>query len=130
MERGVFVVSSTPELDGRPPWTIRSLIAAHKWITLGGVAVLAVLVAMILIAALGPKAGALTDATTCAQWGSADQNEQTAYAKRYIAEHPLPASAHETPATVIGAINNNCMTAFSEDVDGTTSIEQALSGSF
>lgn len=131
MEQGAFAgSSSTPVVDGRPPWTVRGLIASHKWITLAAVAALAVMVAMILVAALGPKAGAVTDATTCAQWGSASQTQQTAYARRYIRAHPLPASAGETPATVIGAINNNCMTAFSEDVDATTSVVRALSGTF
>jgi hypothetical protein len=130
MEQGAFAGSSTPVVDGRPPWTVRGLIAAHKWLTVAVAAVLAVMVAVSLVAALGPKAGAVTDATTCAQWGSTTQDQQTAYARRYIREHPLPASAGETPATVIGAINNNCMTAFSEDVDDTTSVARALSGTF
>lgn len=85
---------------------------------------------MFLVAALGPKAGAVSDATSCSQWGSADQSQQAAYARRYIREHGPLAGGRTSSADVITAINNGCMQAFGEDVDETTSVVQAISGNF
>ena len=57
----------------------------------GGGGRVAVMVAMIMVAALGAKAGAVTDQTTCTEWGSANENRQNAYATLYVREHgPAP----------------------------------------
>jgi hypothetical protein len=114
--------------DGQQ-WTLRGLIADHKLFALGALAFCAVLVATIVIAALGPKAGAVSDATTCSQWGSANWNQQTAYARRYAQEHGGVAG-QTSPMAIITAINDGCMQAFGEDVDDTTSVVQAISGNF
>lgn len=111
------------------PWTVRRLIAAHKPVALAALAVCALTVAMFLVAVLGPKAGAVTDATTCSQWGSAKWSRQTGYARRYVEEHGGIAG-QTSPMAVITAINNGCMEAFGEDVDDTTSVVQAISGNF
>ena len=113
-----------------PQWTVRGLLAAHKVLALAVTAICALLVAMFLIAALNPKAGAVTDATTCTQWGSSNQSRQTTYARRYIQEHGPQAGARESPASVIAAINNGCMQAFGEDVADITTVAQAISGNF
>ena len=52
-------------------WTLRGLIADHRVAALGVAAVCAVMVAMIMVAVLGAKAGAVTDQTTgrcCTDW--------------------------------------------------------------
>jgi hypothetical protein len=98
--------------------------------SLAVVATAALVVAMFLAAALGPKGGAVTDATTCTQWGSSNQSLQTAYARRYLREPGALAAAGKSPATVIAAINNGCMQAFGEDVADTTTVVQAISGNF
>jgi hypothetical protein len=116
--------------DGGGQWTLRGLIAAHKLASLAVAATAAVVVAMFLAAALGPTGGAITDTTSCTQWGSSDQNLQTAYAQRYLREPGALAAAGRSPATVIAAINNGCMQAFGEDVADTTSVVQAISGNF
>jgi hypothetical protein len=126
-----LVASSTSAsaAGGDRTWTIRGLIAAHRLIALAAVGICALLVAMTLVAALGPKGGAVTDATTCSQWGSANWRQQTAYARRYVQEHGGVAG-QTSPAAVINAINDGCMQAFGEDVDDTTSVVQAISGNF
>lgn len=110
-------------------WTVRGLIAAHKLIALAAAAVCAVTVAMFLVGLLGPKAGAVTDATTCSQWGSANWNQETAYARLYVEEHGA-IDGQTSPMAIINTINNECMVAFGEDVDDTTSVVQAISGNF
>lgn len=123
-------MDGAPAVDGAPAWTIRGLLATHKLVALAVAAALALMVAMFLVAALGPKGGAITDATSCSQWGSSNQALQTAYGQRYIREHRRLAAEGASPATVITAINNNCTQAFGEDVADTTSVAQALSGNF
>jgi hypothetical protein len=124
--------SSTPSLqaDGSgQSWTVRGLIAAHKRVALAAAAVCAVMVAMFLFGVLGPKAGAVTDTTTCSQWGSAHWSQQTAYARLYVREHGA-IDAHTSPMAIINVINNECTLAYGEDVDDTTSVVQAISGNF
>jgi hypothetical protein len=121
--------SAFPAGGSGQSWSLRGLIAAHKLLALAVAATFALMVAMLLFAVLGPKAGAVTDATTCSQWGAADWNQQTAYARRYVQEHG-PINGQTSPMAIINLINNECMVAYGEDVDDTTSIVQAMSGNF
>jgi flagellar basal body-associated protein FliL len=111
-------------------WTLRGVLARHKWIALGIAAVVAVMVAMILVAALGSKGGAIGDATTCSQWSSSNQTRQIAYARLYVREHGARLAAEPSPASVIAAINRGCNQAFGEDVSDTVTVLQAISGNF
>ena len=87
--------------------------------------------AIVVAAVLGPKGGAISDATTCSQWGSANQNQQTAYARLYTGEHGRVAARWGTgTSAVLRAINAGCIKAYGEDVDDTTSLVQAVSGDF
>lgn len=116
----------------QPPelWTIRGLIASHKSAAAAVAGLLAATVVVFVLVALGAKAGAVTDATTCTQWGSANVNRQSAYAELYLKEHgPIPKWGG-SPADVIRAINWGCGTAFGEDVADTTTVAQAISGNF
>ena len=110
-------------------WTVRGVIAGHKLIALGAAVSCALLVAMLLFAVLGPKAGAVTDATTCSDWGSATWSQQTAFARRYVYEQG-PVAGHITSTDIINLITNECLVASGEDVDDTTTIVQAMTGKF
>ena len=113
------------------PWTVRGLIASHKVASLLTAALLAGTLAIFVIVALGPKGGAVTDSTTCAQWGSSNVNEQDAYARRYVSEHgPVSPRWGPAPTGVINAINAGCYQAFGEDVSDTATVVQAISRSF
>jgi hypothetical protein len=113
------------------PWTIRGLIASHKVASLVIVALCIVTVASFALIALGPRAGAVTDSTTCAQWGSTNVNEQDAYARLYVREHgPVSPRWGPAPTGVINAINAGCYQAFGEDVSDTATVVQAISRSF
>ena len=84
-----------------------------------------------MLIALGPKAGAATDSTTCAQWGSTNVNGQDAYARLYVREHgPVSPRWGPSPGGVINAINAGCYEAFGEDVSDTATVVQAISRSF
>ena len=113
------------------PWTVRGLIASHRTASLvvAGLCVLAVGFSVLI--ALGGVAGAVTDSTTCTQWGSTNVNGQNAYARLYVREHgPVSPGWGPAPAGVINAINAGCFKAYGEDVSDQTSVVQAISGNF
>ncbi|MGH2885155.1 MAG: hypothetical protein ACRDPA_21025 [Solirubrobacteraceae bacterium] len=113
------------------PWTLRGLIASHKMASLVIAGLCAATVTALLLVALGPKAGAVTDGTTCAQWGSTNVTAQDAYASLYIREHGRVASGWGPGEQgVINAINAGCYQAFGEDVSDTATVVQAISRSF
>jgi hypothetical protein len=123
--------STTQSPQDAGSWTVRGLLARHKWLALAAAAACSVLVAMFFVAVFGGKAGAVTDSTTCDQWGSANQNRQTTYARFYIREHG-PVSVRWGPGAtgVINAINAGCALAFGEDVSDTATVVQAISRDF
>jgi hypothetical protein len=90
-----------------------------------------VTVAVAAMVLLGPKAGAVTDKTTCAQWGSTNVDRQAAYARLYLEEHgPVSPRWGPAPVGVINAINAGCYQAFGEDVSDTATVVQAVSRDF
>jgi hypothetical protein len=121
--------STAAPQDGEA-WTLRGLIVRHKLAALGLGALFAVMLAAILAAALGPKAGAVSDSTTCTQWGSANQVQQAAYAKLYVKEHGPLGGGGTSPSKVIAAINDGCTRAYGDDVSDTVTVRQAISGKF
>jgi len=89
------------------------------------------MVAYFVLIALGPRAGAVTDSTTCEQWGSTNVNGQDAYARLYVREHgPVSPRWGLAPEGVINAINAGCYQAFGEGVSDTATVGQAISRSF
>lgn len=83
------------------------------------------------LTALGAKAGAVTDSTTCAQWSSANVDRQNAYARLYVREHGRVSPGWgPAPGGVINAINAGCYQAFGEDVSDTATVVQAISRNF
>ena len=102
----------------------------HKYVALGLAAVVAFMLAMILVAVFGAKAGAVSDSTTCTQWGSANQVKQATYAKLYVKEHGPLRGGGRSPSDVIAAINDGCTRAYGEDVSDTVTVTQAISGNF
>lgn len=112
-------------------WTIRGLVARHRAATAGVAAVIVAMVALILVAALGAKGGAVSDATTCTQWGSANINRQDDYARLYVGEHgPVSPRWGPSPTGVVNAINAGCAQAFGEGVSDTVTVVQAISRNF
>jgi len=113
------------------PWTVRGLIASHKLGSLVVGALCAATVAVLVLVLLGPKAGTVTDRTTCDQWGSTNVNQQNAYARLYIQEHGRVSARWGAPEQgVINAINAGCYQAFGEDVSDTATVVQAISRDF
>jgi hypothetical protein len=128
-------VSTSPLETQRPtdsvPWTLRGLIASHKWPSLIAGALCVLVVAVLALVLLGPKAGAVTDSTTCQQWGSTNVIRQDAYARLYVKEHgPVSSRWGPAPVGVINAINAGCYQAFGEDVSDTATVVQAISRDF
>jgi hypothetical protein len=113
------------------PWTLRGLVTSHKAAALVIAALCASTVAIFVLVAMGPKGGAVTDSTTCAQWGSTNVSAQDAYAWLYVKEHgPVSPGWGPAPTGVVNAINAGCYQAFGEDVSDTATVVQAVSRSF
>jgi hypothetical protein len=119
---------ATPAAADLEPWTTRRLLARHKRAAWAVAAFVALMVAMALVTLLGSRGGAVSDATTCTQWGSATQDQQTAYARLYVREHGALRNGETAPASVIAAVNNGCSLAFTNDVSDTMTVVQAISG--
>jgi hypothetical protein len=119
-----------PPVPGTEQWTIRGLVSTHPTAALVAAGLIAILVGTFLFVALGAKAGAVTDGTTCTQWGSANDTRQTAYAELYVREHgPVPRWG-SSPAEVIAAINTGCDVAYGDDVADQATVVQAIRGTF
>lgn len=119
-----------PSDHGAGNWTLRGLIVRHKRFSLGVLAVIVAMLAVFVITLLGPSAGSVTDSTTCAGWGSSDQDQQRAYASSYVSEHgPLKSGATD-PVTVEAAINKGCGQAFDNDVADTITVYQAINNQY
>lgn len=125
----------SPSASTAPPkdlelWTIRGLIARHRLAAFGAAAIIAAMLAVILVGLLGPSAGAISDTSTCTQWGAANQDQQVTYAKLYVREHGSLRGGKTSPASVINAINYGCDQAYGDDVSDTATVVQAISGNF
>jgi hypothetical protein len=131
----VLIMSTSPLASYTPtetvPWTMRSLIASHKVASTVIAVLLVAVVAVFVVIALGPKGGAVTDSTTCAQWGSTNVDAQDAYSRLYVKEHgPVDPRWGPPPVGVINAINAGCYQAFGEDVSDSATVIQAIKRSF
>jgi hypothetical protein len=122
---------STTAPDDSELWTIRGLVARHKLAASGLAAATAVMVALILVSLLGSTTGgAVSDATTCSEWGSANTHQQAAYARLYVRKHGPLRGGGTSPANVIAAINTGCTQAYEDDVSDTATVLQAITGNF
>ena len=115
------IVSPTTEA-----WTTRALIARHRRLSLSVLAIIVVMVALLVAGIAGSNAGAVSDASTCSAWSSANQGQQQAYAGLYVREHgALPGGATST-ASVAAAIDKGCMQAFGSDAADLVNVYQAI----
>lgn len=135
MRECVLIVSTsrlaTRTASDSAPWTIRGLIASHKVASLVIAALCILMVGFPVLIVLGPKAGPVSDSTTCTQWGSTNINGQDAYARLYVREHgPVSSRWGPAPAGVVNAINAGCFQAYGDDVSDQTTVVQAISGDF
>jgi hypothetical protein len=105
---------------------LRKLVAKHKLLALCAAATAALVLAMLLFAIFGSKAGAVGDSTSCSQWGSANQVRQADYARLYVREHGPLSNGASSVAAVEGAINSGCIIAFENDEETTVSVLQSI----
>ncbi|HWD64820.1 MAG TPA: hypothetical protein VG405_06560 [Solirubrobacteraceae bacterium] len=103
-----------------------SLVSRYRWFALAALAVLVILAVMLLVAVLGPKAGAVTDSTACSQWGSTNQTKQAAYARQYVRRHGSLADGASSVAAIESAINTGCMAAYASDEEDTITVLQSI----
>jgi hypothetical protein len=110
---------------------MRGLVASHKRASLLIAGLFVIALAYLALVAVGPKAGAVTDRTTCEQWGSTNVNGQDAYARLYVSEHgDVSPRWGPVPVGVINAINAGCYQAYGEGVANTATVVQAISRDF
>jgi hypothetical protein len=85
---------------------------------------LLILIALFVVALVGPRGGAVSDSTSCTQWGSSNQSEQHAYGELYLREHGRRVAS--TVSGVEAAINAGCMAAFASDEEDTVTVLDAI----
>ncbi len=105
---------------------LRKLLAKHKLFALCAAASVALMLAMLLFAVFGPKAGTVTDSTSCSQWGSTNQVRQADYARLYVREHGPLSDGASSVGAVEGAINSGCMIAYENDEETTVSVLESI----
>lgn len=116
----------TPQEYRPEEMTLRSLIARHRLFALATLGVVVILLVLFLVAVLGPKAGAVTDATVCSQWGSTSHTEQATYAQQYVRRHGTLASGASSVAAVESAIDNGCLAAYASDEEDKVTVLQSI----
>jgi hypothetical protein len=106
--------------------TLRGLLAANRRLSVGVLAILLVLAAIIAASVLGPRVSRISDSTSCSAWGSANQAKRDAYAALYVKEHgPLPSGAIGA-GTIEGVIDDGCTKAYGFDEADTVTVLQAI----
>ncbi len=123
-ERAYAVVMPQAETPGK--WTTWTLITRYKVAAIIGALLLVVLVAIILGGILTSRALVVSDSTTCSSWTSANQTEQRDYGARYVDEHGALRGGGSSPADVVAAINRGCQDAFTNDVEDTVNVVDAI----
>ena len=114
--------------DTADGWNTRALVARHKLAALAGLGVLALLLVIVVGGILTSRPVVVRDSTSCTTWGSANQTQQLAYARRYVKEHGPLTGGVTDPARVIAAINAGCSEANVNDVEDDVNVVQAIHG--
>ena len=131
-------MSTSASTDGARPRgpggespSLRAFIARNKPIAISAIAaVILLLAAVVALGVVGSGGWHVRDATSCSAWSSANQDQQSTYARLYVAEHgPLPSGARD-PASVKAAIDNGCLSAFAYDEADTVNVSQAINGRY
>ena len=105
--------------------SLRKLMAEHRAVSLGALAVLLALAVTITLGALEAGNLRVTDSTSCSAWATANQSTQAAYARLYVREHgPVSGGARDV-SSVEDAVNAGCTQAFSFDEADTVTVLQA-----
>lgn len=110
--------------------SLKALALQHRRASLTIAALLLVFVALLLPGIIGSGSWKVTDATSCAAWSSANQNQQAAYARVYVNQHgPLPSGA-TSAERIENAINSGCTAAFAYDEADRVTVVQAINGRY
>ncbi len=107
-------------------WTMRSLIARHRWAAAGVALVVLLMVGLFLGIVLGPRGGPVSDSTSCTQWSSSNQSEQQAYGRRYLREYGKAPRGRTGVSGVEAAVNAGCMAAYASDEEDTVTVLDAI----
>lgn len=129
MER---IVSTDGGQQTRPAaqTSVRAFVMRHKPVSVGALAALVVIVAVVLPAIPWSGSRNVSDSSPCSTWSSANRSQQRAYARLYVREHgPLPTGA-TSPDSVESAITAGCTAAYAYDDADTVNVIQAIDGRY
>jgi hypothetical protein len=107
-------------------WTTRTLFARHKVAGISAVALLMLLLVIVVGGVLASSTAVVSDSSTCATWAAANQTQQEAYAAEYVREHGASPGGSRDIATVVAAISGGCNDTFSNDVEDSVTVVQAI----
>lgn len=89
--------------------SITGLIRAHKQVSAIVAMLLAAMIAITVGTALaGPSRAALSDSTSCSQWGAASASQQLGYAELYLHEHPAALTVPPMAAGIRATVSQDC----------------------
>lgn len=134
----IRMTSTSASTQGAPPPgpgdeapSLRAFIARNKRLSISAITVVvALLAAVVILGVAGSGAWHVRDSTSCSGWSSANQSQQTAYARLYVNEHgALPSGASDL-ASVKATIDNGCLSAFGYDEADTVNVVQAIKGQY
>ena len=109
-----------------PGLSAREMMGANRALTIGVLALVVAMVAAVGVGLLGAGATKVIDSTPCSGWSSASQTMQDAYARLYVREHGPLASGAADPTSIVAAINDGCIQAFTNGVEDTVNVVQAI----
>ena len=101
-------------------------MAENRALSLGAVALLVALAAMIVIGAVESGPVRVTDSTACSTWATANRAEQATYARVYVTKHGALSTGARDVTSVETAIDAGCTQAFSFDEADTVTVLQAI----
>jgi hypothetical protein len=87
-----------------------NVILRHKAASAGGIAFLLVVIAVFAATALS-SGGALSDSSSCSQWGAASPSQQAAYSRLYDREYVAAPSQAGDVGSIESAITQDCTKA-------------------
>jgi hypothetical protein len=116
---------AAPEEHDGVDLSLRKLMAENRALSLGALAIVVALAAMIVVGALASGPVRVSDSTSCSTWSSANRDAQTTYARLFVREHGALASGARDVSSIKDAIDAGCTQAFSFDEADTLTVLQA-----
>jgi hypothetical protein len=104
--------AAAPGSSASPPWSLMSLIRAHRRASAGAIVFVLLVVAVTIVTTVSsPTRAPLSDSASCSQWAAATPAQKIAYSHVYINEYGAFANTNRNADAVEAAIDKSCVRA-------------------